>query len=106
MLASAGRRQRSYARFLEAASALTLASAELAPALSRRGRITLCEAVLRLGEADRSLALALTSPDRRRLAEAAHGLDGARTALVDAGREAAFDAARRRSLSLARTPVR
>src|SRR5260221_1070880 len=93
------RRERSYAGFLEAACELSAASTALRAGLSRPRRIALTAAVLRLGEVDRFVACALASPERRRLEHAVAGLDVARATLVDAGREAAFDAGRRRSIS-------
>lgn len=91
---------RAYVRFLAATNELADASAALRPALSRRGRIEQTGAVLRLGEVERSVSRALATPDRLRLEEATAGIALARAVLVDAGREAAVDAARRRSLSL------
>ncbi len=100
MLGRHGRRERAYAGFLEAACELSAASTALRAGLSSPRRIALAAAVLRLGEVDRSVACALVSPERRRLERATAGLDVARAQLVDAGHEAAFDAARRRSISL------
>jgi hypothetical protein len=95
----AGPRTRAYVGFLEAACELCVASAALRTGLSRRRRIALTVALLRLGEVDRALASTLANPERRRLEHATAGLDVARTQLVDAGRETAVDVARRRSIA-------
>jgi hypothetical protein len=90
---------RAYARFLAATNELAAASIELRPSLSRRGRIELTGAVLRLGELDREVCRALATPDEQRLEAAAAVLTRARAALAHAAREASVDARRRRSLS-------
>jgi hypothetical protein len=90
-----------YARFLEAGVGLIDASTACGPRLSRSGRIDLGAAILRVGEADGAARYALLTAEPRRLEKAAAGLDDARATLADAGRHASFDAARRRSISLA-----
>jgi hypothetical protein len=90
-----------YARALEATVGLIDASTACAPHLSRSGRIVMDAAILRACEADGAARYALFTTEPRRLAEAAAGLDLARAALADAGRDASFDAARRRCISLA-----
>jgi hypothetical protein len=90
-----------YARFLEASVRLIDASAACKPRLSRSGRIVLGAAILRVCEADDAARYALLTAESHRLEEAAIGLDLARKTLADAGRDASFDAARRRSISLA-----
>jgi hypothetical protein len=92
--------ERAYTGFLRAAASLADASLACQPALSRTGRIVLGAAVLRLGEADRSLGRALASRDRLRLEDAAGRLEVARAALREAERYAVVDAARRRTLRL------
>ena len=88
-------------RFLEASVGLIDASTACGPRLSRSGRIVLGAAILRACEADGAARYALLTTEPRRLEEAAAGLDDARAVLTDAGRHASFDAARRRSISLA-----
>ncbi len=95
------RRARVYARFLEASVRLIDASAACKPRLSRSGRIVLGAAILRVCEADDAARYAFLTTEPRRLQEAAAGLDVARETLADAGRHTSFDAARRRSISLA-----
>jgi hypothetical protein len=95
------RRERVYARFLEASVGLIDASTAYAPRLSSSRRIAMDAAILRVCEADGAARYALFTTEPRRLAEAAAGLDLARATLAEAGRHASFDAARRRSISLA-----
>ncbi len=75
-------------------------SAACRPQLSRSVRIIMDAAILRVCEADRIVGLALLTAEPLRLADAAVGLDQARAALAEAGRDASYDAARRRSISL------
>jgi hypothetical protein len=95
------RQERVYARFLEASVGLIDASTAFGPRLSRSGRIVLGAAILRVCEADDAARYALLTADPQRLRQAAAGLGMARATLADAGRHASFDAARRRSISLA-----
>jgi len=92
--------ERAYAGFLRAAASLADAAPACKPVLSRSGRIVLGAAVLRVGEADRSVGCALASRNRLRLEDAAGQLELARAALREAERYAAVDAARRRTLRL------
>jgi hypothetical protein len=94
------RRRRTYTRLLEATVGLIDASTACGPRLSRSGRIVIGAAILRVCEADGAARYALLRAEPRRLEEAAAGLDLARATLADAGRDASFDAARRRSISL------
>jgi hypothetical protein len=96
--AGARRQEGAYAGFLEAAVGLADASTALRPLLSRRARIELGSAILRVGEADRAVGCALASHEPGRLATAAGLVERARAALVAAQRSAAVDAARRRTL--------
>jgi hypothetical protein len=95
------RRQRTYARFLDATVALIDASTACWPRLSRPGRIVIGAAILRACEADHAARCALLTTEPGRIEEALARLELARGILRDAGRHAALDVARRRSISLA-----
>ncbi|HST24844.1 MAG TPA: hypothetical protein VLJ76_02540 [Gaiellaceae bacterium] len=89
-------RARAYAGFLRAATELAEASAACRPSLSRAERIELGAAVLRIGEADRAVGVALVSPRPEWLDDAARLLAAARASLA----EAELTVARRRTLRL------
>jgi len=85
-----------YARFLEA----TLSLADASAGLTRRARLEMEVAILRVCESDRVARAALLGGEPQRLALAAGNVRRAREELFEASLDAAAEGRRRRTLSL------